>query len=383
MTAMRALALSLVLLAGPAGAAVRPSKVLAGISIDDRGRAAERALIEKTLAGLQGSALAREREDARRRAWMKVTVGFDPLKGPGDEGLQGRALLDAGKDAKVLLSEALLAPGAAGLPQALAHELYGHVVTGTLARRAGADHLFRLEEDEADAAVAGAVIARELGLEETPDSRLDALIESTSAFHAAVLFTDSPSRIVLSLTEARDPRAAIAARLRELSRRRRTLADRDGGYRVWRAAFLHFEKVHRMPPAAFAAARADMVTWDKGMTAPRRALLDAAEPHLRDVIPFFDTEDGLLYEKTMIALSSSAFASSLAKSTAVLAARLAALRKASAEKAPAPAEAPPAAPAGALAWGDIQELYDRDHRDFPGHWKNEARSVAPGQWEVP
>ena len=42
-----------------------------------------------------------------------------------------------------------------------------------------------------------------------------------------------------------------------------------------------------------------------------------------------------------------------------------------------------AAPAGALSWEAVQELYDRDHAEFPAHWKNEARAAPAGEWLAP
>lgn len=379
---MSALALCLLLSAAPARAAVTPSRAFPGIRIDDRGRAAEREAIEGALAALQGSRAAREREALRRRARLEAVVVFDALDAPADAGLMGRAELDTGS-ARVLLKESLLtAPH--GLHQTLAHELYGHALTRGLAPKFLSSHIARLEEDEAHSSVLGAVAARELGYEEIPDARLDALLTGAGGYHAEVLFTDSPHRVTLSLAEARNPGEAVAARLRELARRRRTLDARDAGDRVWRAAFAHFEKAHRTPPAAFAAARASIEAWRKEVTAPRRALLDAAEGHLKEVVPFLATEEGLGYSRIMIALTRDAYPAALARETDGLARRLADLRKAAAAKAPPPAdEAAPAAPAGALSWEAVQELYDRDHAEFPAHWKNEARAAPAGEWLAP
>jgi len=84
----------------------------------------------------------------------------------------------------------------------------------------------------------------------------------------------------------------------------------------------------------------------------------------------------------MIALSRSPGVSALFAENEKLAKGLTALR-AAAPKPPEPAVEEAAGPAGALPWGDIQDLYDRDHAEHPEHWNTQEKSVTPGDWLRP
>ena len=57
---------------------------------------------------------------------------------------------------------------------------------------------------------------------------------------------------------------------------------------VWRWRIEHFEKVHRVDPQTFKELRASLDTFTNETLPRRRALLNTAEPHLKEVAAFLD-----------------------------------------------------------------------------------------------
>ena len=161
-----------------------------------------------------------------------------------------------GPTASVLINQGLSVSTHAFV-ETLAHELYGH---GIILREAARERLDlgHLMENEAFSLAVGAVCALESGDSVMKEDLLDALSRSTSAYYAGFLFSDSAAqRLQLSLAEAGDPDAAIAARLDELARRRRHVALRSRDMAVWRWRLDHFERAHGADPRAAPAARVE------------------------------------------------------------------------------------------------------------------------------
>ncbi len=368
-------------MAAPASAKVFPSQVLPGVSIDDRGRPAEGARLEAGLKRLQGSKTVR-RMEVRRRALGPVVVGFAvldvstvPLSGPN-----GRT--DAYRQPERILINERIFVATSTFIETLAHELYGH---GVILREAPANaDLGHTIDNEGFSLAVGAAAALELGAPLVDEDGVDAISISTKAYADQVLFADAPDRrLDLSLAEARRPREAIAARLKELARRRLSLAQRARESFVWRWQLEHFEKVHRVDPRRFAALRASLDALDRDELAPRRALLDAAEPYLKALTAWLDEPEGRAFEAGMIATSTSPYMLAFDAEFAALGRRIAALRAKLPPPPPAPAS--PAAPGVEQAtWGDVTAMSLRDRGEHPEHWVRAPDSGPPAlPWILP
>ena len=375
----RNLAIYLVLLSAalsirPAAAEIFPSKVLSGVSIDDRGHPAEGARLEAALKHLQRSATVR-RMEARRRKLGPLVISFAALDTSTEPFSGSHGHTEVNRDsAQVQLNEVLYISTAAFI-ETLAHELYGHGVILRESARLGLD-LGHTIDNEAFSLAIGAVSALELGDPIGDEARVDALTLSTSAYADEVLFTDSPSRIDFSINEARNPRAAITARQKELARRRLSLSQRRKEILVWRWQIEHFEKVHRTGPQIFKALRASLDN-DDVLSSSRRALLDKAEPHLKEVAAWLDEPDGRTFATGMVAASTSPYILSVDVELAALGRRIGEL-KAKRRSSPAPSISPAAKQAG---WGDLIGLGLRDRAENPDHWKGAPEtSTAALPW---
>jgi hypothetical protein len=256
------------------------------------------------------------------------------------------------------------------LIETLAHELYGHGVILRESGRLGLD-LGHTVDNEAFSLAIGAVSALELGDPIGDEARVDALTLSTSAYADEVLFTDSPSRIDFSIDEARDPRGAIANRQKELARRRLSLSQRRKEILVWRWQIEHFEKVHRTDPRIFRDLRASLDD-DDVLSSSRRALLDAAEPHLNEVAAWLDEPDGRTFATGMVAMSTSPYMLNVDAELAALGRRIGEL-KAKRKSSPAPPVSPAVKQAG---WGDLIGMGIRDRAENPDHWKGAPETSA-------
>jgi hypothetical protein len=354
-----------------------PSKTLPGVSIDDRGRSSERSRLEAALGRLQRSATVR-RMEARRRKQGAIVVAFAKLdtSTKSFSGSHGHTDVDH-EPARVEINEALIGSHRAFF-ETLAHELYGHGVLLREAARLGLD-LGHTIDNEAFSLAVGAAAALEIGEPIEDEARLDALAVSPSAYAAEVLFTDSPARIEFTLEEARDPRAAIAARQKELARRRLSVSGRRREALVWRWKIEHFEKVHRAAPETFGDLRASLDELTRETLPGRSALLDAAEPHLKEVAAFLNGKDGRAFIAGMVATAASPYMKTLDADLAALGRRIAELRARRPKTTPAPV-----VPAASIAptvkqtdWNGLSVLEARDRRENPGHWTGAPEVQAP------
>ncbi|MEK6537031.1 MAG: hypothetical protein AABZ63_06065, partial [Actinomycetota bacterium] len=204
-------------------------------------------------------------------------------------------------------------------------------------------------------------------------------------------FTQSPDRLELSRREAEDPRAAVKARLKELSRRRRSLEVRKRDFALWKWQLDHFERGHGLDPRSVADLRESLDGWMKTMLPLRRSLLDKAEPHLQECLRWFDETEGRAFLARMPGLSAHPYALALEAELSALGRRLAKLKsgkpapQATALKARASAAAEPTASAAAvkqLDWDDITKMSDIDRAKHPEHWRNAPQTEPPLPWLI-
>ena len=232
------------LLLTPVSADTAPSLVFSEVLIDDRGHPAERIALNAALARLKRSPTAR-RLAKRHRKLAPVVLSFGPISRSTSSALEdttlGRALFD--RDPPGILIDERLVVSTRPITDILAHELYGHDLILRVAKQS-ANGIGWLMENEAFSLAVGHVVALEAGDPVFEDDAVDWIAESTGTYYSQHLFFDSPSRIELSLSEARAPRAAIDARLRELARRRRWVEIRKKDMTVWNFQLTHMEKFH-------------------------------------------------------------------------------------------------------------------------------------------
>lgn len=377
------LAPALALLLGlPAHANITESKALPGVLIDDRGRPAEGAMLEAGLERLRKSPTLRALEPRRRERGTFV-VGFTKLdtSTAAFSGAHGNTHIKE-TPIRVDLNEALFVSTHAFI-ETLAHELYGHGIHSVEAEALGLD-VGHTIYNEANALAVGAVAALEVGASVNEEARLDALMRGTTAYEAEVLFEDAKEkRVEFSLKEAKNPREAIAARLKELARRRRSVEMRRQESLIWKWRVEHFTKVHRMDPKAFAEIRASVDPTLDAVLPEQKALLDAAEPYLREVAAWLETEDAREFTAGMVALSTSAYARELERELKGYAARIARLRAAVPASA-ATAEAAPADAVEQVDWAGLDTLCREDRAEHPEHWKGVREPGAPAPpWLAP
>jgi hypothetical protein len=350
------------------------------VTIDDRGRPAEGERLEAGLERLRRSAAVRGLEE-RRRKRGPMAVGFAALDTSTQafSGAHGNTDVHQ-RPTRVRINEGLFV-STHGFIETLAHELYGHgILLGeALALDLDVGHTIH---NEGFALAVGMVAALEAGATVVEEPRLDALAVSTGAYAAEILFNDSKEkRIEFTLAEARDPRGAIAARRKELARRRLSVDGRRRESWVWRWRLEHFEKVHRVDPRALEDMRASVNGTLDSVLPEQRALLDAAEPHLKEVAAWLKGPEGRAFTAGMVAVSTSPYMRALDAELAALGRRIAALRAS-----PPPAELSPAAAPGApaveqIGWDALGDMCDRDRVENPDHWKRAPE--AGGQAALP
>ena len=369
------------LLLAPATAGTSPSGAFPDVLIDDRGRPAERKALDAALERLKRSPTARRL--ARRHGRLApVVLSFAPISGSTGTVLEdttlGRSLWE--QDPPAVLIDDRLAVSTRPITDILAHELYGHDLVLRAAQRSGGG-VARLMENEAWSLAVGYVVALEAGDPVFADDAADWIAESTGAYYSQHLFSDSPERIELSLSEARAPRAAIAARLKELARRRRWVEVRKKDLAVWDFRLSHMEKVHGLDARSVRELQDSLDALANTLIPKRAALLDAAEPHLRSVQKWLDEPEGRAWQAQMAAVAADPYARGLEAEWAALGRRLARL-KARQAKAPEP---PTSAPRGVkqLGWEEVTVLVDKDKAAHPGHWQGAPETEAPVEWIVP
>lgn len=348
------------------------------MTIDDRGRPAEGERLEAGLKRLQRSATVRGLE-ARRLKQGPFVVGFAALDTStrAFSGVHGNTDIHR-HPTRVSVNEELFI-STHGFIETLAHELYGHgVLLGEdLALHQDIGHTIH---NEGLALAVGIVAALESGAPVVEEPRLEALAVSTDAYAAEILFNDSgEKRIELTLDEARDPRGAIAARQKELARRRLSVDGRRRESWVWRWRLEHFEKVHRVDPRALADMRASVDGTLDSVLPEQRALLDTAEPHLKEVAAWLKEPEGRVFTAGMVAMSASPYMRARDAELAGLGRRIAALRASTPPAGPAPAAAPGVMQ---IDWSDLTAMCDRDRVENPGHWKSapEAGGRPAPRW---
>ena len=134
---------------------------------------------------------------------------------------------------------------------------------------------------------------------------------------------------------------------------------------MWTWQLDHFRDRHGLDPREVQDLRETLAVWVSTEIPARRALLDRAEPHLREVRAWLDTPEGRSYEAGMAAVSAHPYALALEAELAARGRRLAKL------KASRPVPAPEAAPAAAvrqLDWDDIAKMATLDRAKHPEHW---------------
>lgn len=368
------------LLLAPAWAGTAPSRAFPEVLIDDRGHPAERRALDAALTRLKRSPTAR-RLARRHRRLAPVVLSFAPISGSSSSGLEdttlGRSL--CAQDPPGILIDDRLAVSTRPITDILAHELYGHdLIVRAAPRSAGG--VAGLMENEAWALAVGYVVALEAGDPTFADDAADWIAESTGAYYSQHLFSDSPERIELSLSEAREPRAAIAARLRELARRRRWVEIRKKDMEVWNFRLAHMEKAHGLDARSVRELQDSLDVFTSTLIPNRAALLNAAEPHLKSVQQWLDEPEGRAWEAEMIAVSTDPYAMTLEADWAALGRRLAELRA----RQPKPPEPPPSAPAELkqLTWDEATALVDEDQAAHPGHWQGAPETEEPVDWIV-
>ena len=368
------------ILAWPASAAVRPSAHSSEIRIDDRGDARERRIIERALARIGSSPTAR-RLERRHRRLAPVTVSFAPIsEGTAtaiDVDLLGRTLVDQSPPA-IKLNERLVV-STRTLVEVLAHELYGHDLILREARERGVE-LGYLTVNEGFSLAVGYLIAREAGEAALEDDAVDYMAESTGTYCAHHLFRDSPERIELCLPEARDARSAIAARLKEVARRRRSLAVSKKDLAVWNFYLSHLEQSHGLDRRAVARLREDLDSTAKDQLPTRRALLDAAEPHLKKVLAWLDEPEGRGWVARMSAAWKNPYTAALHEEWAGIGRRTSELRASRPER-PKPPDPRPAVQQ--LDWDEVSARIAKDRAEHADHFKNEPKTDPPVAWIVP
>jgi hypothetical protein len=364
-----------VLLAVPGAAETRPSRELPAIQIDDRGVAREREILEAALAKIKGTPTSRRLEPRRRRVPGAIVsfARFDDDPNPTLDGaFHGRTRLDR-VPTEIVLNEKLAASTGTLIVETLAHELYGHALIVPEAAKEGVDIGWLVEHEGFSLAV-GDLIAREAGEPARDEDRIDWIAESTAAYCDGVLFTDSPQRIELSLAEARDPKAAVAARLVELARRRTWISSRRRAYAAWTFRLDQLESVHGLDPRSTADLRESLRGLADDAIPQRQAILDAAEPHLRTVQTWLDEPEGKIWIATMTAVAASPVAARLEREWARLGIEIRARRAEETSKDGRPSAAPLVRQ---LTWDDLGALVEKDRAAHPDHWTSEPRTDGP------
>ncbi|HAH07900.1 MAG TPA: hypothetical protein DCM05_15480 [Elusimicrobia bacterium] len=351
-----------------------------GLLIDDHGSPRERELLDRALVRLQGSPTAK-RLEARRRRLGPAVVAFAVLPGsaavPGDKTFGHVSTAPEGMSVRI--DESLKVSSHAFI-ETLAHELYGHALIFPESKKAGAD-IGLLMENEGFSLAAGHLIALELKAPTNPDVLIDALTESPRAYYAERLFTQSPDRLELSRSEAADPRGAVMARQGELARRRRSLAVRGRDMAVWKWQLDHLERFHGLDPRSVRDLRESVEVWKSTMIPSQRALLDKAEPHMKECLRWFDAEpEGREYTARMAAVSSHPYALGLEAEWAALGRRIAALSAAAPAEPPAPAKREAAPAVKQLDWPDVERLASIDRAKHPEHWTYAPEAETPIPW---
>lgn len=337
-------------------------------------------MLEAALARMRKSPTAR-RLEKRRRRFEPVIVSFGEISESTstsiDSDLLGRTHYDD-TPPWIVLNERLIV-STRTLTETAAHELFGHDLIVPESRRTGADVSWLLENEAFSLAV-GNLVALEAGEGTVDEDSIDWIAESTDTYRAEFLFKDSPAGIQLSLAEARDPCAAIAARLSELSRRRRSVEIRRKDMAVWNFELAHLEKEHGLDRLSVKDLQDDIDVWTSTIIPWRQALLDVAEPHLKTVQAWFEEPEGQAWVAELIAISTNPYSASLEAEWAGLGRSIAGARA----RLPRPPEAPPA-PVPAvkqLTWDDVSALVKEDKEKNPNHWKDAPETEDPVDWIV-
>lgn len=359
----------------PASGALVESTALPGVLIDDRGSAKERAMLERGLELIARSATANRLEERRRRLGP-FAVGFKKLDTSTTvfSGAHGETDIHADPPRANVNEEVMRSSHA--FVETLAHEIYGHGILLREKEYMNADIGHTIYNEGWSFAV-GNVVALEAGEPVDEEPRLDALAVSTRTYALEVMFQDSKDRRVeFTFEEARDPRKSVAARLKEIARRRKSVDGRRRESLIWRHRLEHFTKVHRMNPEDFRELYDSVDGTLRFILPAQKELLDVAEKHLADVRDYFNEPEGKRFVAEMTALSKGPYLRSVAAEFAELSRRIGELRAPPSAPAAGSVSTPGPAPRKQLTWDDLEDLRVKDLADHPEHWKGAPEPAA-------
>ena len=344
---------------------------LPGAMIEDRGKPGERKVIEKALKELQRSPTISRLEKRRR---FDFTVSF-ATGSSIEHGVWGRVSYSS-RSARILVNESLIRSTRTQIMETLAHEIYGHALLQSETREKGVEHVLRLEENEAFAQAVGAVAACEVRGYAVNES-IFTLGKGAAAYHAEVLFTDSPERLSLDRDEAKDARGAVKARLAELARRRRHLEAAGKNAKHWLWFFAHLRYFHRIEARRLKGVTEETRAWLGAAHPARSLLLDTAEPHLLELTAWLDSKEGRDFTTEIREAASHPYTTDLGRRLGELGEKLASCQ--ARRKADPPAPGAPAAD-DSLTWKEIQEMHRRDSGKHASYFKIAPPIASPVPW---
>jgi hypothetical protein len=262
------------------------------------------------------------------------------------------------------MTDARLARALAG---PLAHELLGHVLEGTLARRRGLSRAFRLYRgNEENANLTGWLVEAELG--EPEDALTDDYLRDKDAFDAKMAERRTDYALNLSLPDlAGDPRAAYVARrrvLRDAADKEQAALD-DAAFYVRMAD--HFYLAHAPGDPlyrgldALAGVRglaAANLEWQQGLAA---ALKRSDVALGRELSPLNEPDYASSPAADAGEPSFAAWERQIAEKEAELARLI--------RSAPHAKSKPAPRPAGQITADELVRLYDADRAAHPEHWR--------------
>ncbi len=359
---------------GPAGAAdPLAARLRARLVLDDGGSALAREALEMALRRLLESPSARElAEDFIRvgatvrisfaqmdhsvvaeRSGKKFLSGYGGIASHGAEGAWVKLNRDyLATDTEYLLSD---------MPATLGHELLGHALGAARAEPAGVDEAWnRWRGDERSAALAGWVIAAELG--RLPhDEHMRRWLEDPESYFRGMHLAGGYYAKTFSAEEAKDPRHAYRERPARVDAALEVLDIEAADTMDWGKVIDHLIAAHGADARRLALIRAELANRPAPAerSAGRERLLAIRRDLIAAAASLDDPAEAARHAAAAKALANPFFAEAEDRAR-VLGERL----RAAAARAPKRAPRDPAD----LTAADLADLYRKDLIENPSHW---------------
>jgi hypothetical protein len=250
------------------------------------------------------------------------------------------------------------------LPPILAHELLGHGLESVKAKKAGVWQAYNTHyrENETNARIVGWTVEAELGGKiHTAD--MWTYLRDPEGYHENLQLRLPYYSTTFSPSETRD----VAAPLKErLDRARAELADipkRIASWDSWRPIVEHFITVHGLARSSFRSLIEQIDNATKTSLPNRAEVLKSIISHLESALARFQGKDGAAAAQDLRAQFGKGFFAQEEARVDAGRARLETLLKGRSYE---PFSPPPS---GQISLTQLKEMYAKDKKDNPGHWK--------------